>query len=112
MIKRAVFLGVKWPMLDVDHSPPFSAEVKHEWSYNLLPLYVFIGPIGTTSPVPDITNGFFFPYAEFLSSTIVTVYINTTKKLVFTIYGSLTWCKTFELRCYSLNWRCSMFSMG
>jgi hypothetical protein len=91
MGKRAVFPGVQWPGRDVDHSPPFSAGVKHEWSFTLPHLYAFMAPIGTTSPVPDIINGSFFPYAEFLPSTIVTFYINTTKKLVFTIYGILTW---------------------
>jgi hypothetical protein len=90
MGNRAVFTGVKWPRRDVDHSLPFSAEVKHKWSCTLLPLHAFIAPKGTTSPVPDIINSSFFPYAEFLSSTTVTVHIKTTKNLVFTIYGILT----------------------
>lgn len=91
MGNKAVFSGVQWSRRDVDHSPLFSAKVKNEWSFTLLPLYAFMSPIGTTSSVPDIIKGSFFPHAEFLSSTIVTVYINTTKKLVFTIYGILTW---------------------
>jgi len=70
--------GGKWPGCDVDHSPPFSTEVKHEWNYTLLPIYAFIAP-KETSPVPDIINSSFFPYAEFLSSTTVTVYINTLR---------------------------------
>ena len=78
MGNRAVFLGGKWPGCDVDHSPPFSTEVKHEWNYTLLPIYAFIAP-KETSPVPDIINSSFFPYAEFLSSTTVTVYINTLR---------------------------------
>jgi hypothetical protein len=90
MGNRAVFSGVKWPRRDADLSCPFRAEVKYEWSYTLLPLYAFIAPKGTTSPVPDVINSSFFPYAELLSSTTVTVYINTTKNLAFTIYGILT----------------------
>ena len=90
MGNRAVFPGVKWPGCDVGPSHPFSAEVKHEWSYTLFLLYAFIAPKGTISPGPDIINSSFFPHAEFLSSTTVTVYINTTKNLVFTIYGTLT----------------------
>jgi len=84
------FRGVKWPRRDAEHSPPFSAEVEHDWSYNLLPLYAFIAPKGTTSPVPDIINSSFSPYAEFLSSITFTVYVNTTKNLVFMFYGILT----------------------
>jgi hypothetical protein len=26
------FLGVKWPQLEADHSPPFGGEVKDKWS--------------------------------------------------------------------------------
>jgi len=61
MGNRAVFPGVKWPRRDVYQSPPFSTQVKHEWNYTLLPLYVFIAPKGTTSPVHDIANSSFFP---------------------------------------------------
>jgi len=27
---------------DVDHSPPFSAEVKNEWSYTSTPPYIYM----------------------------------------------------------------------
>jgi hypothetical protein len=30
---RCSFPGVKWPGLEVDHSPPPSAEFNNEWSY-------------------------------------------------------------------------------
>jgi hypothetical protein len=111
--KQGCLPGVNWPGRDVDHSPPFSAEVEHEWSYTLLPLYAFIAPKGTTSPVPDIINSSFFPCAEFLSSTTVTVYINTTKNLVFTIYGILTLVyDIWTPLSYSLKRRYTMFSMG
>ena len=90
MGNRALFPRVKWTRRVVDHSPPFSAEVKHVWSYSRLPLYAFIVPKGTISPVPDIINSSFFSYAEFLSSITVAVYINTTKMLMFTTYGILT----------------------
>jgi hypothetical protein len=113
MGNRAVFPGVKWPGRDVDHSPPFSVEVKHGWSYTLLPLYAFVAPKGTTSSVPDIKNSSFFPYAEFLSSTTVTVYTNTTKNLVFTIYGILILMyDILTPLSYSLKRRYTMFSMG
>jgi hypothetical protein len=34
---RGLFLGVKRPGREADHSPPSSAEVKNEWSYNSAP---------------------------------------------------------------------------
>lgn len=113
MGNRAVFSGVKWPGRDVDHLPPFIAEVKYEWSYTLLPLWAFIAQKRTTSPVPDIINSSFFSYAEFLSSKTVTVYINTTKNLVFTVYWILTLAyDIWTPLSYSLKRRYTMFSMG
>jgi len=41
-------LGIKWLGHDVDHSPPFNAEVKIECSHTLLPLYAFMAWTGTT----------------------------------------------------------------
>jgi hypothetical protein len=41
--------GVKQPGCDVDHSPPNSAEVKHEWSIPLLPVCAFMAWKGATS---------------------------------------------------------------
>jgi hypothetical protein len=34
---------VKQPGHDVDHLPPFIAQVKNEWSHTLLPLRLFYG---------------------------------------------------------------------
>jgi hypothetical protein len=34
---RALFLGVKRPEREADHSPPSSAEVKDAWSYTTTP---------------------------------------------------------------------------
>jgi len=33
--------GIKRPRREVDHSPPSSADVKDQWSYNLILLYAF-----------------------------------------------------------------------
>jgi len=30
---RELFLGIKWPGREVDHSPPSSGEVKNKWSF-------------------------------------------------------------------------------
>jgi len=38
----ALFLGVKRPGHEADHSPPSSAEVKNAWSYTSTPQYVFV----------------------------------------------------------------------
>jgi hypothetical protein len=35
---RAVGTELKWPGRESDHSSPFSAEVKNEWSYTFTPL--------------------------------------------------------------------------
>jgi len=34
-------LGIKWPGHEVDHSLPFSIEVKNAWSYTLTSSYIF-----------------------------------------------------------------------
>jgi hypothetical protein len=41
LIPGALSLRVKRPGLEVDHSPPSSAEVKNEWSYTSTPQYTF-----------------------------------------------------------------------
>jgi hypothetical protein len=41
-VPRALFLGVKRPRREADHSPPSSAEVKNAWSYTSTPQYVFM----------------------------------------------------------------------
>jgi hypothetical protein len=41
-VPGAVTPGVKWPGRKADHSPPSSADVKNEWSYNSAPPYVFL----------------------------------------------------------------------
>jgi hypothetical protein len=38
----AIFLGVKRPGREADHSAPSSAEVKNAWSYTSTPQYVFM----------------------------------------------------------------------
>jgi hypothetical protein len=51
---RGSFPGVKRPGRDVDHSPPFGAEVKNEWSYTstpLLPLNAFTARTGKSIQV-------------------------------------------------------------
>jgi hypothetical protein len=35
-------MGVKWPRLEVGHSPPSSAEVENVCSYTFTPPYVFM----------------------------------------------------------------------
>jgi hypothetical protein len=42
LVPGALSLGVKRPGREVDHSPPFSAEVKNAWNYNSTPQYVFM----------------------------------------------------------------------
>jgi hypothetical protein len=41
-VPGAVFLGVKQPWHEADHSPPSSAEIKNVWSISPLPQYVFM----------------------------------------------------------------------
>jgi hypothetical protein len=41
-VPGAIFLGVKWPGREDDHSPPSSAEVKNAWSYTSTPQYAFM----------------------------------------------------------------------
>jgi hypothetical protein len=36
-VAGALFLGVKRPGREADHSPPSSAEVKNAWSYTSIP---------------------------------------------------------------------------
>jgi hypothetical protein len=38
---RALFLGVKRPGREADHSPPSSAEIKNTWSFTSTPHYAF-----------------------------------------------------------------------
>jgi hypothetical protein len=39
-VPRFLSSAVKQPGLEDDHSPPFSAKVKNEWSYTSLPTYM------------------------------------------------------------------------
>jgi hypothetical protein len=39
---RGSFLGLKRPGHEVNHSPPFSANVKNEWTDTTTPLYAFV----------------------------------------------------------------------
>jgi hypothetical protein len=41
-VPGALFLGVKRPEREADHSLPSSPEVKNAWSYTSTPQYVFI----------------------------------------------------------------------
>jgi len=41
-VPAALYLGVSRPGREADHSPPCSAEVKNEWSYNSTPQYAFV----------------------------------------------------------------------
>jgi hypothetical protein len=41
-VPGALFLGVKRPGREADHSPPSSAEVKNAWSYASAPQYAFM----------------------------------------------------------------------
>jgi hypothetical protein len=41
-VPGVLFLGVKRPGREVDHSPPYSAEVKNAWKYTSIPQYVFM----------------------------------------------------------------------
>jgi len=36
------FPRVKWPGCENDHAPPYSTEVKNEWSFTSTPQYVFM----------------------------------------------------------------------
>jgi hypothetical protein len=33
---RELFLGIKWPGREADHSPPSNVEVKNEWSFTFM----------------------------------------------------------------------------
>jgi hypothetical protein len=37
-----LFLGVKWPGCEADHSPPSSTDVKNAWIYTYTPQYAFM----------------------------------------------------------------------
>jgi len=37
-VPGAIFLAVKRPEHEVDHSPPSNAELKNEWSYTISPI--------------------------------------------------------------------------
>jgi hypothetical protein len=39
---RGSFPGVKRPGSEVDHLPPFSAEIRNGWSYTSTPLHGFV----------------------------------------------------------------------
>jgi hypothetical protein len=41
-VPGALSLGVKRPVLEADHSPPSSAEIKTAWRYTSTPQYVFM----------------------------------------------------------------------
>jgi len=41
-VRGAIFLGVKGPGREANHSPPFSVEFKNAWSYTSTIPYVFI----------------------------------------------------------------------
>jgi hypothetical protein len=62
-VTRALFLEVKRPWREADHSPPFSVEVKNAWNYTSTPQYSFMAwcsvkkSTETTLPLP-----FFSPY--------------------------------------------------
>jgi hypothetical protein len=42
--------GVEQPKIWADHSLPFSAEVKNDWSYAAAPPYAFMESTGIISP--------------------------------------------------------------
>jgi hypothetical protein len=44
-VPGALSLGLKRPGRESDHSPPFSAEVKNEWSYTSTPLIRLLGVV-------------------------------------------------------------------
>jgi hypothetical protein len=56
-VSGALFLGVKRPGREADHSTPSSADVKNAWSYTSTPQYAFMAlcsvkkSTGTTSPL-------------------------------------------------------------
>jgi hypothetical protein len=41
-VPGVLFLGVKWPGSEADHSPPSSADVKNAWSYTSTPQHIFM----------------------------------------------------------------------
>ena len=54
----SLFRGVKRPGRDVDHSPPASAEVKHDWSYTSTPCICLRDVDRGTSPLQKKLNRF------------------------------------------------------
>ena len=49
---RGSFRGVKWPVWEVEHSPPSGDEVRNEWSYiTSTPLHAFMAQTGTALPL-------------------------------------------------------------
>jgi hypothetical protein len=41
-VTGALYLGVKQPVSEADHTPHSSAEVKNAWSYTSIPPYAFM----------------------------------------------------------------------
>ena len=48
--------GLKRPGNERDHSPPFSAEVKNEWSAASISSYTFMTCVETTLHLPSLTS--------------------------------------------------------
>jgi hypothetical protein len=72
-VPGTLFLGVKRPDREVDHSPPSSAEVKNAWSYTSTPLMLLRGVVlskstGTNLPLPYLTK-----FRSFLYRTVLNV---------------------------------------
>jgi len=61
------FPWAKWIGRKVDHSPPPSAEYKHEWSHTSIPPHVFMTWVGTTLRLP------LFEFTEDQDTVISTV---------------------------------------
>jgi len=78
-VYRRSFQGVERPQLDVDDSPPPSAEIKNQWSYTSIPhMLLKHGQNNFTSPPPLIpkvlilfTNGGTSPFKGILLSGIL-----------------------------------------
>jgi len=43
---RSSFVGIKWPGRKINHSLPYSTEIKNEWNHSLLPPYAFVVSTG------------------------------------------------------------------
>jgi hypothetical protein len=56
----ALALSIKQLVYDVDHSHPYSAEVKNERNYTSAPLYAFMVWTETTLPSPSSRGEFSF----------------------------------------------------